>query len=102
MSVPNIEQAIIEPGKVRDYLLSAAHPVGRFKCAFFVSLGYSAERWEMLRDDILKLARDADPIAGKSSRHGRKLEVDGILSGPSGRSAAVKCVWNIRTGEQFP
>lgn len=102
MSLPNAEQAVIDPAKVRDYLLSALHPVGRFKSAFFVSLGYSADRWEMLRDDLLALARGGSPVPGKPSQHGRKLEVDGILAGPSGRSAAVKTVWILRAGEQSP
>ena len=49
MKLPNAAQALIEPAKVRDYLLSPAHPVGRFKAAFFVSLGYSQSEWEKAR-----------------------------------------------------
>jgi hypothetical protein len=45
MSLPNADRAIVDPAKVRDYLLS--HPVGRFKAAFFLSLGYSQDRWEV-------------------------------------------------------
>ena len=41
MKLPNASGAIIEPAKLRDYLLSPAHPVGRFKAPFFVALGYS-------------------------------------------------------------
>lgn len=33
--LPNAEQAVVEPAKVRDYLLSSAHPVGRFKAVVF-------------------------------------------------------------------
>lgn len=47
MSLPNADRAIVDPAKVRDYLLSASHPVGRFKAAFFLSLGYSEDRWEV-------------------------------------------------------
>ena len=35
MSLPNLDRAVIDPAKVRDYLLSDVHPVGRFKAAFF-------------------------------------------------------------------
>ena len=56
MSLPNIERAVIDPAKIRDYLLAAAHPVARFKARFFVSLGYTADQWERLRDDILAIA----------------------------------------------
>ncbi len=44
--LPNAEKAIIEPGKLQDYILSSAHPVGRFKAAFFQKLGYSVRNWE--------------------------------------------------------
>ena len=102
MSLPNAEGATVDPAKIRDYLLSTAHPVGRFKAAFFVSLGYSADRWEVLRDDILTLARTGVAVPGQPSPYGRKFEVDGILIGPSGRSAAVGTVWILRMEDQFP
>jgi len=38
MTLPNADRAVIDPAKIRDYLLAAAHPVGRFKARFFVSL----------------------------------------------------------------
>ena len=102
MSLPNADRAIVDPAKIRDYLLSAAHPVGRFKAAFFLSLGYSADRWEVLRDHVFALARTGIAFPGQPSAHGRKFDLDGILPGPSGRSAAVRTVWILRTGEEFP
>jgi hypothetical protein len=43
MNLPNADRAVVDPAKLRDYLLAAGHPVGRFKARFFVSLGYVAE-----------------------------------------------------------
>lgn len=43
MKLPNATQAIIDEAKLHDYLLSPAHPVGRFKSAFFRSLGYTQD-----------------------------------------------------------
>jgi hypothetical protein len=40
VNIPNAERAIVEAAKVRDYLLSSTHPVGRFKAPFFARLGY--------------------------------------------------------------
>jgi len=37
-----VERGVIDAAKIRDYLLSDSHPVGRFKAAFFVAMGYSA------------------------------------------------------------
>jgi len=102
MTLPNADRAIVNPTKIRDYLLSAVHPVGRFKAAFFISLGYSAEQWERLRDDILALGRTGTALSGQPSPFGRKFELDGILIGPSGRSAEVRTVWILRADEQSP
>jgi hypothetical protein len=44
VGLPNADRAVIEDAKVRDYLLSATHPIGRFKSVFFVALGFSADR----------------------------------------------------------
>lgn len=102
MSLPGSNRAVIETAKVRDYLLSEAHPVGRFKAAFFMALGYSKDHWELLRDDLLALARTSPAAPGKTSAFGRTFEVDGILTGPSGRSADVKTVWIVRANEDAP
>jgi hypothetical protein len=102
MGLPNADRADIDRAKVRDYLLGAAHPVGRFKARFFVALGYAADQWERLRDDILAIARLGNVAAETATSYGRKFEVDGILMAPSGRSATVRTVWIIRTEEDFP
>lgn len=102
MSLPNSDRAVIDPAKVRDYLLSETHPVGRFKAAFFFALGYSTDRWELLRDDLLSLARDRPSSLGKPSAFGQTYQVDGILTGPSGRSAGMRTVWVVRATEDSP
>ena len=46
--LPNAATAVIEPSKIRDYLLSSSHPIGRFKAVVFTALGYSQEDWPRL------------------------------------------------------
>src|SRR4051794_22434779 len=58
--------------------------------------------WERLRDGILALGRSGKVSSETAVAYGRKFEVDGILTGPSERSATVRRVWIIRTGEDFP
>ena len=89
--LPAIERAHIEPTKVRDYLLSAVHPVGRFKAVVFEALGYKAEDWERLRDDLLVLARTTEAVPGQASAFGQKYEVSGSRRGPNGREAKPAC-----------
>ena len=102
MTLPNAERASIDDAKIVDYLLSSAHPVGRFKARFFVSLGYTAAEWWRLRDDILAVARTGSVALESAGPYGRKFEVDGILAAPAGKSAMVRTVWIIRPEEDFP
>ena len=43
MQLPGAENAVVEPRKIRDYLLSPTHAVGRYKATFFAKLGYDQE-----------------------------------------------------------
>ena len=52
VKLPNASLAIIDSAKLRDYLLSPAHPVGRFKAPFFAALGYAQEQWQQLEADL--------------------------------------------------
>lgn len=72
---------------------------GVSRLRFFIALGCSAERWEVLCDDLLALARAAPRASEKFSPFGRIFEVDGILTGPLGRSADVRTVWIVGTME---
>lgn len=98
----NADRAIIEPAKVRDYLLSAEHPIGRFKARFFHALGYRQDDWEALRDDLLCLGVLGDAKPGQPSPHGKKYEAGGTLTGPNGRTAALMSIWLLRTNEDAP
>ena len=100
--LPNCERAFVAANKVRDYLLSPSHPIGRFKANVFAALGYNQENWETLRDDLLVLARTGIASPGKPSPFGQKFEVSGILVGPSARSGEFTTVWLLRTGEDVP
>lgn len=55
MKLPNANSAIVDEAKVRDYLLSPEHPVGRFKARVFVAVGYRRQAWQRLRDDLAAL-----------------------------------------------
>lgn len=101
MKLPNVEQAIIFLEKIRNYLLSASHPIGKFKVIFFQSLGYREDNWEILDRDLrIVLAHDAK--IKERTEYGQKYEVKGTLSGPAGRRAEIITVWIILDGESFP
>lgn len=102
MKLPNSANAIVDERKVREYLLSQSHPVGRFKAKFFTGLGFGAENWEVLAAAIYKVAAEGDALIVVDNEHGRKYLVSGGLTGPHGRSADVVTVWIIRAGDDIP
>jgi Domain of unknown function (DUF4926) len=100
--LPAAERAYIDPAKVRDYLLSPVHPVGRFKAVVFQALGYRPDEWEELRDDLLALALATQAVPGQTSNFGQKYEVSGTLRGPNGREARFTCVWLVPVDGEAP
>jgi hypothetical protein len=63
--LPNADEAVIDPEKLRDYLLSTEHPHGRFKARVFGALGFRADRWQELESALRTqhLTQDADRVA---------------------------------------
>ena len=100
--LPNAHRAVVDDAKVRDYLLSPTHQIGRFKSVFFSALGFSLDRWDLLRDALLELGRVGDAEPGQPSPYGTKFEIRANLVGPSGRRADVATIWMVSTGEDFP
>ncbi len=100
--LPNAALAFVEPSKVRDYLLSQSHPVGRFKSVVFMAIGYAQDNWQILRDDLLDLAQSGVASLGQCSPYGQKYEVSGNLIGPNGRAASFRTVWLVRPDDPAP
>ncbi len=101
MKLPNADQAIIPQEKLRDYLTSTTHLIGRFKAAFFRSLGYTDSNWQELDAALRAQHLSLDAREETSTSYGRKFTISGTLQGPSGE-AIVTSVWVIRTGEDVP
>jgi hypothetical protein len=100
--LPNAEVAEIAPAKIRDYLLSATHPIGRFKARFFRALGFSAERWEEFESALRAQHLTQEARSAPRVVTGQKFTIRAILNGPNGQSAMVVSVWFIAAGETVP
>jgi hypothetical protein len=96
--LPRAADAVIAAEKLRDYILSPTHPIGRFKGrfkgAFFAQLGYAQADWQRLAADLrsqhLPLAAqeiDAPPF-------GRKYRICGLSPVPlAGRRRSCQFGW---------
>lgn len=102
MKLPAADRAVIDPAKVRDYLLSSEHPVGRSKAPFFRALGFTHAQWPLLEQALLTLAQTNDATPSQANAFGQKYIVRGSLMGLNGRSAEIVTVWIVRLQEPGP
>lgn len=102
MRLPKAELAIIDPRKVRDYLLSSEHPVGRFKAHFFTRLGFASERWQDLRTQLQSVALHEEATVAERTDFGQKYVVRGTIVSRAGREARILTAWIVLHGEEVP
>lgn len=89
---------VIPSEKLTDYLLSKTHPIGRYKSAFFLGLGYTPEEHGLLAADLTALlVSAAEPE--KATEYGQKVLSRGPITGPNGQTSRIQTVWIILSGE---
>jgi hypothetical protein len=92
MKLPGEEHAIVE---LRDYCLNPLHPGGRHKARVFASaLGLTGLDAEFLREELLRVARVGDAVAGDIDGYGKRYTIDFGLAWDS-RRAMVRSTWNV-------
>jgi hypothetical protein len=102
MKLPNPERAVISQDKLVSYLMNPAHPDNGGKAAFFLSHGFSPDRWQELASALVGLAATINVSKSVASPHGTKYVLDGELRTPSGRSPRVRTVWIVDAGTDAP
>jgi len=98
MKLPNAQNAIVDERKVREYLLSPSHPVGRFKAKFFESIGFPPEARSGFMQALQRLAAEGEAYVLEDSEYGRKYLVRGQIAGAGARPSEVDSVWIVRAG----
>ena len=87
------EDAVVEETKVKAYLLSLEHTFGRAKARFFWAHGFNLGEWTVLRDALLRHAREGRIVGSETSVFGVKYVVEGRIVTPGGRAPMVRTVW---------
>jgi uncharacterized protein DUF6883 len=101
LTLPNAERAVVDIAKLRDYCLSATHPLGKHKARVFASvLGLTDADAEELREALQQAARMLDATPGEQDEYGQRYTIDFIMVGPTGQ-VTVRSGWIVRTGEEF-
>jgi hypothetical protein len=102
MKLPNSERAEIDPRKLNGYSLDPEHDEGRHKAQLFELLvGINLDNAELLLTAIERAAVTGEAVAGKLDTYGQRYVIDFDFAGPGG-TAAIRTVWIIRSGEDFP
>ncbi len=102
MQLPGGEQAIVDIVKLHDYCLNPLHPRGRHKARVFVAaLGLTRTDTALLREELLRAAREADAARGEVDEYGERYTVDFSLARDE-RRAVIRSTWIVRRGERFP
>ena len=69
MKLPNADRATVDARKVRGYLLSRTHPIGRFKVAFFARAGFEAGNWADLVSQLRELAVRGEAVPSEATKY---------------------------------
>ncbi len=102
MNLPNASDAVVEPSKIKDYLLAAEHPEGAGKAGFFARFGFTLDEWERLADALVAHAREHPVSSVSVSPYGTKYLVDGPLRCPDDRLPTIRAVWIVDRGATAP
>ncbi len=82
--------------KVKEYLLSASHPVGSAKARYFASRGYGEESPDVLARDLKQIARTGTVTSTQDNDWGTKYVVRGSVRAPDGDPVELTTVWIVR------
>ena len=102
MRLPRADRLEVPQEKVADYLLSAGHPQGRHKSAFFRAFGFSPTAWERLAAALARHGAEHEVTVTEDTPFGRRYSVDGGLVALDGRRPMVRTVWFVDKGSDVP
>ncbi|GAB2564396.1 DUF6883 domain-containing protein [Spirosoma areae] len=100
--LPNCEKVRIEDPKLYKYLLNPNHPDGKSKTRFYELIGYTPDKGELLRDDLLWLAFFGLVVNDLPNRVGRKYVVVGSIDAPNSKTYPLLTVWAIEPPDNEP
>ena len=101
MKLLYLENAMIPPSKITEYLLNLEHEDGKSKAVFFLMIGFSLEKWQLLRDVLLKHAQ-YDVVNTLQTTRGVHYVIEGIIETPIGKYPNIRTVWILEHESTLP
>ena len=101
MRLPNIERAVVDLRKLRDYCLNLEHPRGQHKARVFQHvLGWTAADAERLNQRLLTAVQTEQAVFLGADDYGQRYTLDFQVQ-ESGRVVVIRSLWIRRHGEDF-
>ena len=102
MKLPNVDRAVVDIAKLRDYSLNPTHPEGKHKARVFkAALAFTAHNAEQLRRMVLDEIQINEATEQQTTSYGRRFVVDFEVTGLH-EIVTVRSTWIIRNDEDFP
>lgn len=102
MKMPNANLAIVEQGKIAEYLLNSKHRFGASKARFFTRFGFRREDWEALAAALREHGRKNEVTKMQETGFGPRYEVERQMMAPDGRRPRLRSVWQVDDGQIAP
>ena len=102
MKLPNVQNALVEKSKIKDYLLSSVHQRGKSKSFFFLQHGFSPDSWQGFAEALRLHARNHDIAEKIETPYGLRYYVDGILQTADGANPRIRTVWQFDHTRDYP
>ncbi|MFZ4816367.1 MAG: DUF6883 domain-containing protein [Phototrophicaceae bacterium] len=100
MKLPNVDHALVQKSKITEYLLAENNPSG--KAGFFTRFGFSVAQWEVMQAALLHHAKQHEVMNVMVNEHGTKYVIEGEIISPDGRNPAIRAIWIVDIGYDFP
>lgn len=100
--MPRAQDVLIPEEKLRDYLLSESHPVGRAKARFFKQFGFTDAAIAEMDGHLRAIARTGEVAETKVTEFGMKYVIDGEIECDDGRKLLLRTVWIVLSPGESP
>ena len=100
--LPNHENAYVPERKLKEYLLSEKHAVGKSKAKYFRSLGYTESNVDQLQNDLLMIVKSYEITQKIETSFGLKYTVEGQFVTPKRSIVRIITVWVVEPVDNRP
>jgi hypothetical protein len=92
----------VPENKVRDYLLSETHAIGKSKAKFFRQHGFDESNVHSFKMALIAIAQTEQVSQMTNNPFGVKYSIEGTMETPNGVIIKVRTIWIIENGSETP